>query len=85
MNETLLENPLLASRFRRLRDRLRELTTEQSRLLPPPGCHRLRGATGERELTADQRQRLQELELAIDKVTIALNDYCRRHGEPEWF
>ncbi len=85
MNETLLEDPLLAPGFRRLRERLRELTAEQSRLLPPPGARHYGGTPGEWELTADRRHRLQELELAIDKVTIALNDYCRRHGEPEWF
>jgi hypothetical protein len=85
VNETSLRNPLVSPEFRRLQDRLRELRTEQSGLLPPPGFRRLGGTTGEWELTADQRRRLQELELTIDKVTMALNDYCRRHGEPEWF
>jgi hypothetical protein len=71
--------------FQSLRRRLDGLKAEQSRLLPPPGLCRLVEPAGVRKPTPDQQRRLRELELRIDKVTMALNDYCRRHGEPDWY
>jgi hypothetical protein len=85
MQEARVQNPPVSPKFQRLQVRLRELKAEQSTLLPRPDFLRLGGPTGEWKLTAEQRQRLQDLELTIDKVTIALNDYCRCHGEPDWF
>lgn len=85
MHETRLQDPPVSPKFQRLQERLHELKAEQSALLPRPDFLRLGGPTGEWKLTARQRRRLQDLELSIDKVTIALNDYCRRHGEPDWF
>ena len=85
MNEGQVQDALLSPAFRRLQERLNQLKAEQARLMPPPGFLRLDGHTAQQALDEDQVQELRRLEISIDKVTMALNDYCRRQGQPDWY
>lgn len=37
------------------------------------------------KLTPDQLKKISQLTEAFEEARKTLNEYCKRHGEPEWF